>query len=912
MTNDPHREDYQMRNRKTALLCGATLAFILPGVALAQTPSTQVPPQDPANQDALGPQADEPATTLEDVVVTVERREQNLQDYAGTAVALTGADLKAVGVQDITDLEGRVPGLSVANNGGNIEIYIRGVGSSNNTELGDPAAATHYDGVYLPRPAGIGSAFFDIQRVEVNIGPQGTLRGRNATAGSVNIVTWKPGLNILDASAEVEIGNYQQRVFQGMLNLPVGETAALRIAGYHLEHDSYYTDVGPAQVGVAEAEKNSAGRVQFLWEPDSRWSILLGADYIRETGSGYTGTNYANPLGEGIDPDDIEDPRRVVARAFTPELNTRHWGARAHINYDGDLFDIEYTASYRDLVYDYKAVTPLSPFYPGVLENLTGPGGLEETLDNFSQFQSITDSQSKTHELRFYDNEGPWIWSAGAFYLEEDQYSFLGSTGDRGLFFQGVEFNMPDVDTSSYALYADTTYSVTDRFRLTGGLRYTEDEKSRRGVAARYGFAIGGDNFSCCGGVRVGTEGFEFAGRNRSIFNPDTDGNGTISDQEVLNFYFNGVSRFGARDNVQTIFGNGPVPGGAPNRPPCLDTITGDFFVCPPDGTVSFAVPFAGQIFQQTGESKIDFVDWRLRAEYDISDDNLLYGLITTGNKSGGFNDNIGNAGLAPTYGPETVTLYEIGSKNEFYIGDYKARLNGSLFYNDYSDQVLTSLLSVAQIVDFLGGPQEVPVPEDSSLALVVSYSYNAAKSRIYGAQFEGGIDLPWNLGIDFNLLYLKAEVTEAEPIQDFRFQADVAPTEAVFRSIEGKTLPRTPEWQFNINLTQAFPTERMGQFDYVISSGYRSSMFTTIFNGQDYLQPDNPRRRLDDKVDGYWTFDVGFGWTPPGDGRVRLEGFVNNLTDEQNEAAIIITQFDNTRFFTRPRTFGARLRVQY
>ncbi|MBJ7446523.1 MAG: TonB-dependent receptor [Brevundimonas sp.] len=900
-----------MRNRKTALLCGATLAFILPGVALAQTPA-ETPPQDPANQEAGSPQADDPATTLDDVVVTVERREQNLQDYAGTAVALSGADLKAVGVQDITDLEGRVPGLSVANNGGNIEIYIRGVGSSNNTELGDPAAATHYDGVYLPRPAGIGSAFFDIQRVEVNIGPQGTLRGRNATAGSVNIVTWKPGLNILDASAEFELGNYQQRVFQGMLNLPVGETAALRIAGYHLEHDSYYTDVGPAQVGVAEAEKNSAGRVQFLWEPDSRWSILLGADYIRETGSGYTGTNYANPLGEGIDPDDIEDPRRVVARAFTPELDTRHWGARAHIAYDGDLFDIEYTASYRDLVYDYKAVTPLSPFYPGVLENLTGPGGLGETLDNFSQFQSITDSQSKTHELRFYDNEGPWIWSAGAFYLEEDQYSFLGSTGDRGLFFQGVEFNMPDVDTSSYALYADTTYSVTDRFRLTGGLRYTEDEKSRRGVAARYGFAIGGDNFSCCGGVRVGTEGFEFAGRSRSIFNPDTDGNGTISDQEVLDFYFNGVSRFGARDNVQTIFGNGPVPGGAPNRPPCLDTITGDFFVCPPDGTVSFAVPFAGQIFQQVGESKVDFVDWRLRAEYDLTDDNLLYGLITTGNKSGGFNDNIGNAGLAPTYGPETVTLYEVGSKNEFYVGDYKARLNGSLFYNDYSDQVLTSLLSVAQIVDFLGGPQEVPVPEDSSLALVVSYSYNAAKSRIYGAQFEGGIDLPWNLGIDFNLLYLKAEVTEAEEIQDFRFQADVAPTEAVFRSIEGKTLPRTPEWQFNINLTQAFPTERMGQFDYVISSGYRSSMFTTIFNGEDYLQPDNPRRRLDDKVDGYWTFDVGFGWTPPGDGRVRLEGFVNNLTDEQNEAAIIITQFDNTRFFTRPRTFGARLRVQY
>lgn len=891
-----------MRNRKTALLCGATLAFVLPGMAMAQTASMPSTDQDQEAQ----------AADLGEIVVTVERREQSLQSYAGTAVALTGEDLKAVGVQDITDLEGRVPGLSVANNGGNIEIYIRGVGSSNNTELGDPAAATHYDGVYLPRPAGIGSAFFDIQRVEVNIGPQGTLRGRNATAGTVNIVSWKPGLNIWDSSAEFELGNYQQRVFQGMLNIPVGDKAAVRIAGYHLEHDSYYEDVGPAGVGTAEAENNDAGRIQFLWEPTSRLSILLGADYIRETGSGYTGTNYANPLGEGIDPDDIEDPRRVIARAKTPELNTRHWGARANINYDGDLFDIEYTASYRDLVYDYRAVTPLSPFYPGVLENLTGPGGLGETLDNFSQFQSITDSQSKTHELRFYDNEGPWIWSVGAFYFEEDQYSFLGSTGDRGLFFQGVEFNMPDVDTSSYALFADTTFDISDRFRITGGLRYTEDEKSRRGVAARYGFALGAGDFNCCGGVRVGTEGFEFAGRNRTIFNPDTNGNGAITEQEILDFYFNGVSRFGARDNVDDIFRNGPVPGGAADRPACLDTVTGDFWNCAADGRLTYAVPFAGQIFQQVGSSKIDFVDWRLRAEFDVTPDNLIYGLISTGNKSGGFNDNIGNAGLAPTYGPEKVTLYELGSKNEFYIGDLKARLNGSLFYNDYEDQVLTSLLSVAQIVEFLGGPQTVPIPQDSSLALVVSYSYNAASSRIYGAQFEGGIDLPWNVGLDFNLLYLKAEVTEAEDIQDFRFQADVSPTEAVFQSIEGKTLPRTPEWQFNLNLTQAFPTETMGQFDYVVSAGYRSDFFTTIFNGEDFQQPNNPRRRLDDKVDGYWTFDAGFGWTPPGDGRLRFEAYVNNLTDEIHEAAIIITQFDNTRFFTRPRTFGARVRVQY
>jgi iron complex outermembrane receptor protein len=891
-----------MRMLKAALLCGVTMAVASP--VLAQTVATSpAPRQDPAAE----------ASELDDVVVTVERREQNLQDYAGTAAVLTGEDLKAVGVQDITDLEGRIPGLSVANNGGNIEVWIRGVGSSNNTELGDPAAATHFDGVYLPRPAGIGSAFFDIQRVEVNIGPQGTLRGRNATAGTVNIVPWRPGLGVFDSMIEAEIGNYDQRVIQGMVNLPIGDNAAVRIAGYHLEHESYYTDVGPAGVGGAEAEDNNAARIQFLYEPDSRFSILLAADYINETGSGYTGTNYARPLGEGINPDDIDDPRRVIGRAFTPELDTRHWGARATLGYDGDLFDVEYTASYRDLVYNYQAATPLSPFYEGVIADLTGPGGINETLDNFSRFQSITDSQSKTHELRFFDNEGPLIWSAGAFYMEEDQYAFLGSTGDRGLFFQGVEFNMPDVDTSSFAVFADATYDFTDRFRMTIGARYTEDEKSRRGVAARYGFALGGEGFACCGGVRVGTEGFEFAGRSRTNFNPDTDGNGTISEAEVLAFYFNGVRNFGVRDNVDEVFVNGPVGGGAPNRPACLDTVTGDFWTCAADGRLTYAVPFGGQIFQQIGDMKADFVDWRIRAEYDISDDNLLYGLVATGNKSGGFNDNIGNAGIAPTYDPETVTLYEIGSKNEFWIGDIRARMNGSIFYNDYKDQVLTSLLSVAQVVDFLGGTTVVPVPADSSLALVISYSYNAADSRIYGAQLDGGFDLPYNIGLDFNLLYLKAEVVDAQEIQDFRFQADVAPTEAVFQSIDGKTLPRSPEWQFNMNFTQAIPTDTMGQFDYVISAGYRSSQYMTIFNGEDYQNPTAPRMRLDDEVGSYWTFDAGAGWTPGGEGgNLRFEAFVNNLTEEVHEAAIIITQFDNTRFFTRPRTFGARVRYLF
>ena len=914
------------------------LAMGVSSVALA------VPAMAQDEQGAPGTteESQEQADRLDDssmITVTADRREQDLQDYAGTASVFTGEELRARGIQDITDFNDEVPGLSVANNGGNVEIYIRGVGSSNNTELGDPAAAFHYDGVYVPRPSGIGSAFFDIERVEVNIGPQGTLRGRNATAGSVNAIAWKPGIGVWDAQLEAGYGNYDHAEVRGMINVPLGDNLAFRFAGMYLKHDSYYNNVGPIQeVDVAEAEDNKAFRAQLLWEPTDRLSVLLAGDYIHEEGTGYTGTNYAGPLGNGILPEEIEDPRDVIANAFTPDLDTKHYGIRGTVTYEADAFTVEYTGSYRDLVYDYDANTPLTPFYPGVIEDLSQRDNiftddpndvitddiiLQENLDNFSRFQSITDSESHYHELRFFNTEGPLIWSVGGLYFREDQYAFLGSTGDRGLFFQGVEFNMPDVDAESWAIYADATYEVTDQFRLTAGIRYTDDEKSREGVAARYGLALGGGSFECCGGVRYGTEGFEFAGRDRTIFNPDTDGDGVVSDAEVFEFQLDGVARFGLRDNLDEILRFGPKAGNpfpVEGAPECLDTVSFDFFFCEGftngepffNNQFTFAVPFQGQIFRQSGEIQDNFVDWRVRAEYDITPDNLIYALVASGHKSGGFNDNLGDTGIAPTYDTENVILYELGSKNEFYIGDIRATLNGSAFYNDYKDQVFTSLLSVAQVVDFLEGQGTVvPLPDNTSLALVVSYSFNAADSEIYGIQLDGGLDLPGNLNWRFNALWLEAEINESDPIQDFRFQADVAPDEAVFQPIDGRRLPRTPRWQLNTSFSQNIEVDS-GSFDWVVSAGYRSSTFQTIFNSIDFQNPNNPRLRLNDVVDGYVTIDLGAGYSHGDDGKLRFEVYANNVTNEQREAAIIITQFDNTRFFTRPRTYGARMRVRF
>ncbi len=128
----------------SGVLCLLLCALSVPGVA----------------QEAEESEAE--VREIEEIIVTVERRAQNLQDLGVTAYNFTGEDLALVGAQDITDLSELAPGLEIGNKGGNVEVWIRGVGSSNNTELGDPAAAFHFDGVYIPRTAGIGSAFFDI------------------------------------------------------------------------------------------------------------------------------------------------------------------------------------------------------------------------------------------------------------------------------------------------------------------------------------------------------------------------------------------------------------------------------------------------------------------------------------------------------------------------------------------------------------------------------------------------------------------------------------------------------------------------------------------------------------------------------------------------------------------------------
>lgn len=915
------------------LLTGTSLAVLAlsPTALWAQAAPTDAGAKPRAAAPKTADRSDE-----EIIVVTAERKVQNLQKYAGTAAVISGAALKEVGAQNITDLEGRIPGLQILPNNNNIEVYIRGVGSSNNTELGDPAAGLYFDGIYIPRPSGIGSNFYDLDRVEVNIGPQGTLRGRNATAGTVNFIPWHPGLNTYDAYLDASVGNYGQKTVEGMINIPVTDNIAIRVSGNHVEHDSYTHNLGPVQgLRGPEWENNFSGRAQLLYKPSEQFDMLLSFDDTKEIGGGYIGTNLAGAEGAGIDPTKVSNTRDVYLYPTDPHQSTLHNGERGEFNYHAKAFNIQFTASHRHLFSDWLGSPPGLLAYPNGLANANASDSTGALATDYSHYETQTLSNSDTQELRLTAPKGSkFEWTVGGFHFVEHQASFLGSVADQNAYFQGIEFNTR-TNSESWAGYTDSTFHVNDKLRITGGIRYTDETKERAGVAARYLLALGAGDYNCCLGPIVGTPGFQFAGLGRTDYTlPNANLPTSAQQQQALDFYLNGIKSFGVNDTVPTIFPGGLLP--TVPTGPCVPNPQTTYLQCAANGKYTYAVIDNTEFFAQGASARYNFIDWRGRIEYDVAPNHLLYGLVATGNKAGGFNDNFGTGGIAPTYRPERVTNFEFGSKNKFTIGGLPAKFNITAFYEDYHDQVLSSLLSISAAAKFAAQSSGTPITFPANFspgAIIVNYNYNAANSAIAGSQVEAGITIPQaKLNITFNGLWLpEAKVTSSQSIEDFRFQSDIDPTDAGFRSIQNKRLPRTPKWQLNWQIQQKFET-KIGTFDYVIAPGYRSNTFATIFNGQDYgyeatlagkqlpdangvLQTQSItayRSRLNDTIPGYWTLDLGAGFSSH-NGKLRLEGYVNNIAYKNNVAGILVSQTGGTvAFYLRPTTFGARLHYRF
>ena len=234
-------------------------------------------------QSAISNEAAPPVQGLEEIVVTAQRREESLQHAALAVTAVSGdrlADSGAIKVEDLTQL---VPSLQVSPSAGPYPLfYLRGVGNFNGNSLSDSALAINLDGVYIARPSSASGMFYDVSRLEVLKGPQGTLYGRNATGGAINVITNKP-TDEFGGEFTADFGNYDAKNFDGYINVPFNSVVKARLSVQSTEHGGYMSD-------GTDDDYGRAARLQVLVTPNDQLSINTSGDFFHQGGKGVGAT----------------------------------------------------------------------------------------------------------------------------------------------------------------------------------------------------------------------------------------------------------------------------------------------------------------------------------------------------------------------------------------------------------------------------------------------------------------------------------------------------------------------------------------------------------------------------------------------------------------------------------------------
>jgi iron complex outermembrane receptor protein len=871
-----------------------------PVLAAAQTatapPAAASAASAPSAARAAQP-ADEPAR-VDTVTVTANRRIETLQSVAGVVQTIDAQQLRKDGITELRTLQEAVPGMNIANQEGNIEIYIRGVGSSNNTELGDPAAAPHLNGIYIPRPRGLGTMFYDLERVEVNKGPQGTLYGRNAMAGTLNIITAKPRLNQFGGYVQFEGGDRNEGA-EAALNLPLAPTFAIRAAGFWNDKDSGFHNVSPDPASralkPAGQESNEGARITALWVPTDRLTATVMADAGHESGTGYPGANiYDAVRATGQRPENLP-LRDIVYRGAQGEMHNDLSGVQGKVSYDFDDWGTELSLSDRKVDFYQRNAQSDSIGWPGRDYSSI-------KWDDFSTQYWQTQSNSRIGELRFYSAEGdrPFEWTTGLFAFNEHQkVGYLSLTDGGYCCYSGTEFTMPKVTGRSAALYADGTFKVAKGLRLLAGLRETEEAKSRYGIGGNLALTLGGANFACCMATRLGTEGFVPALLSR----PNFDMSQVQTPQQMAQFLMQTSLVPGARDTLNAQVA--PIANGTNPMGNCFvrSDIDNGFVTCPTNENGGFSYANLSVPQQQVGSSKFHYTDWRLGTEYDIDHDHMVYAKVSTGHKAGGFNDSFNGSSVPELFRPEQLHVFEVGSRNAFDLGGRRAVFNLSGFWYDYKDQVFQDLTCIT--VDNTQTP-----PKCTGYSLV---NRNIGASQLKGLEAEGRFGLPWGLKLDVNgsLLYTRISSGVVADVRAIDYSSG---GKSPLIDLSGNRLPLASKYNLSTRLQQVIPLAG-GHADWQALFAYRSSYYLTQFNEAPVVDNSgNVSSALDagfpDRQPGFVTINLGAGYTFQGG--LRLEAYANNVTDKQASQKALVGAGLDIRFLNDARSWGARARMDF
>ncbi len=435
--------------RRFALAGGTSLTALLLAAAPAHA-------QDTATE-AAAQTADEVAPGGE-IIVTAQRRAERLQDVPIAISALGSEDLARKGVSDVEDLVGNIPGLSISGTGGinssNV-IAIRGVAGLPNPIGSGQATAIYLDGVYLPRPDAAFFALDDVERIEVLRGPQGTLYGRNATAGAINIITRTPD-DVLRGGVDLSYGNYDELRIRGSLSGPLGGGFSVGVSGSYERRDGFSVNT----LLNRRIDNKEAGTIRgklHYESPGSDFDATLSGDWSAIDGVTVTRNPYNFPTGTTVIP--IGAPYRVQGDQLTADQigdRTRSDGVSLTMNVAAsDNVQLTSITSYRTL----KVRTAFDTDGSAVAALMSENRGRNKSFNQ---------------ELRAVLDFDRFRATLGGNYFSEDAFNELGARNP-ALPFTANPRTISDL--KAWALFGQMEFDLTEQLTLVGGLRYNSESR---------------------------------------------------------------------------------------------------------------------------------------------------------------------------------------------------------------------------------------------------------------------------------------------------------------------------------------------------------------------------------------------------------------------------------------------------
>ncbi len=880
-----------MNAPKYLLLATAATAcgLISAASAGAQTPA---PAAKPATAAAQPPEV---TSGIQDIVVTAQRREENLQSVPISVSAFSAAQLKAQGTTDVSRLEGIVPGFTFGRAGSDARPAMRGVRTENVGVNGDTTIGFFVDGVYQSRASQATTGFVDVERVEIQRGPQGTLYGRNTFGGNISITTGQPTTKGLAGGIDI-IGGENGRIrIDGFVNAPLSDMVAVRLAGSYEKSNGYVKNVNPLGSNLFD-DDNRYFRASLLVKPNDALTATFKFDYSKRGGAGGSAFGY-KLLGTYYD---VGSRQQLFNATIVNNLNTRGGNRDGVLDalpgstvatsdlgvpifapgnpylIDTDqptVLDLENKAASANISYDFGPVT---------LKSITGYtdfGAIRSQDTDFSGNQigiDYQDTRAKTfsQEIQLVSSgEGPLTYVVGGYYFKDKLTGIFinqqlpriirNVTPNLTLAQNGAGFyDEQRAKTESLAAYAQGTYKFSDELKFTLGIRYTRDKKDFKFANARAVLPLVG-----------------------------------ITPQETL-----------------ITLATGPIPDSAFGVQGAPTNCTYTSFPPPRAGFQCLAANpllLTGATFDTKIFTKTTF---RGGVDYQLTPENLLYASISTGFRSGGFNSGQNTAALQPTFNPESVTAFEVGSKNRF--ADNSVQLNVALFYNKYTN---------------LQEQRQVPVGT-TTLSIVE----NSGKARAYGAEAEAIWKPVDGLTLGTSLSYLNAKYTQYDqvplgfgtsilvpdatvltPTLVNGVQIAAAGQRRVFApgyncslitgtggvgqpaaafgcNLAGNFIPHSPEYSGAV-----YGSYDIDLGDYGKLTPYAIASFSGAFFGQPFNSP-LERQKAFTKIDLRLTWAYGEHF--------ELQGFVNNVTDQVTATRFVFGGGGTVQAsFAPPRLWGVR-----